>query len=111
MEYVIPHIKKNILPQQNTPQKIRKTIFMRYRQQSVPKHCTKLTLSALHYTDINSLLYTALHYSTLPYFSPHHMGVPSFEKNDKSKVELRLYSVQTHGIITVAIRPLARNTV
>ena len=51
MKYVIPPITKLYLtPTKYPPKKIQMTIFMRYRRQSVPKQCTKLTLSALQYT-------------------------------------------------------------
>ena len=72
-------LKKNILPQQNMPPKIRNTIFMRYRRQSVLKHCTKQTLSAhyiitaqlFHYTTstLHHITTTPLHHYTS---SPQH---------------------------------------
>ena len=43
-------LKKYWTPTKYPPQKIGKTFFMSYRRQSVPKHCTKLTLSALQPT-------------------------------------------------------------
>ena len=49
MHYVTHSIKIiNFTTTKYLPKKIRKTIFMRYRRQSVLKHCTKLALSALH---------------------------------------------------------------
>ena len=45
----LPFKKKIFDPSKTPHQKIRKPIFLRYRRQSVPKHCTKLTLSALLY--------------------------------------------------------------
>ena len=41
-------LKKYLTPTKYPNKKIWKTICMRYRQQSVPKHCTKLTVFALH---------------------------------------------------------------
>ena len=46
MQYVIPPIKKIYWTPKNTPPP--KFFFIRYRRQSVLKHCTKLTLSALY---------------------------------------------------------------
>ena len=48
MHYVTPPIKiKYFTSTKYPPQKNTEDIFMRYRRQSVQKHCTKLTLSAL----------------------------------------------------------------
>ena len=61
-------LNKYIFLQQNTKKYcVRKTIFMRYWRQSVSKHCTKLTLSALYCKVPNwTLLYcTALHSTVL----------------------------------------------
>ena len=51
MHYDIVYVAPTLifLPQQNTELYCTwKTNFVRYRQQSVQKHCTKQTLSALH---------------------------------------------------------------
>ena len=48
MHNFTPPLKQIVGPQQNTQiSSIREKICMRYRQQSVPKQCTNLTISAL----------------------------------------------------------------
>ena len=65
MHYVNPLLSKFSLPQQNVKTYcIQKTFFMRYRLHSVPKYCTKLTLSTLQYYSVMPGLGLSSHFIT-----------------------------------------------